>query len=94
MPYAFDSAFTLTVPAGGEATGAFEIVRHVAKEEAPLSALVGRSDPPIGSRPQPSIQPIITTIAELQFFGKDLAGNDVVATGNIGINFGDFADPD
>ena len=81
VPYAFDSAMTLTVPASGPATGIFEIVRHLAKMEAPLKALAGN---PV----------IISTIAEVTFFGKDLAGNDVVASGTIGISFGNFADPE
>jgi hypothetical protein len=78
VPYAFDSAFTITVPPGG-ATGNFQLVRHSAKEEAPLRAL-GTS----GS--------IISTIAEVTFWGHDQAGNDVSVTGQIGVDFADFAD--
>lgn len=81
VPYGFDSAMTLTVPAAGPAVGTFEIVRHLAKMEAPLRALVNSAV-------------IISTIAEVTFYGKDLAGNDVVASGSIGISFGNFADPE
>jgi hypothetical protein len=28
------------------------------------------------------------------FYGQDHAGNDVAATGNIGITFGNFGDPE
>jgi hypothetical protein len=28
------------------------------------------------------------------FYGRDLAGNDISVTGTLGINFGNFADPD
>lgn len=80
VPFPFDSAATFTVPSSGTVTAAFEIVRHTAKEEAPLLAL--RGDPNI-----------ISTIAVVEFFGKDLAGNDVIATGQIGIFFGNFGDP-
>jgi hypothetical protein len=80
VPYAFSSQLTLTVPAGGDATAVFELVRHTAKMEAPLAALV--SNPTI-----------ISTIAEVTFFGKDLAGNEVVASGSIGVSFGNFGDP-
>jgi len=80
LPYDFDSAFTLTVPATGTAEGAFQIVRHSAKEEAPLAALRFSND-------------IISTIAEVTFYGRDQAGNEVSASANIGIDFGDFADP-
>jgi hypothetical protein len=27
------------------------------------------------------------------FYGQDQAGNEISAAGNIGIDFGDFADP-
>lgn len=81
VPFPFDSAVTFTVPSTGEVTAGFELVRHAAKQEAPLAAL--RSNPDI-----------ISTITEVTFFGRDLAGNDISATGQIGINFGNFGDPD
>jgi hypothetical protein len=81
VPYAFDSGLTMTIPAASSATAAFQIVRHSAKEEAPLRALG-----PNGS--------IISTIAEITFYGRDQAGNDVSVTGFIGVDFGDFADED
>jgi hypothetical protein len=34
----------------------------------------------------------ISTIAEVTFYGRDLAGNDIEATGTIQVNFGDFVD--
>jgi hypothetical protein len=79
IPYAFDSALTFTIPNDGTASAGFEIVRHVAKEEAPLRALAFN-------------QNVIYTIAYVTFYGRDQAGNDVSVTANIGINFGDFAD--
>ena len=94
VPYAFDSAFTFTVQGNSGAMASFEIVRHVAKQEAPLAALASRSLPPIGQPQAVGGQPVISTIAEVQFFGKDPARNVVVATGSIGINFGDFGDPE
>ena len=36
----------------------------------------------------------ISTIAEITFYGADLAGNDVQAKGTISVSFGDYADPD
>jgi hypothetical protein len=80
VPYSFDSALTLTVPSDGTASVVFQVVRHSAKEEAPLKALSSNFD-------------IISTIAYVTFFGRDQAGNDVSATATIGIDFGDFADP-
>lgn len=80
VPYPFDSAVTFTVPADGEASMGFDLVRHTAKQEAPLAAL-GQSSV------------IISTIADVTFYGRDQVGNDVSVTGNIGIFFGNFADP-
>ncbi len=80
IPYGFDSGLTFTVPADGSITVGFDLVRHSAKEEAPLRALVSSPN-------------FLATIAEVTFYGKDLAGNDVVVSGSMGITFGDFGDP-
>lgn len=80
VPFPFDSALTIRVPAGGSASAGFEFVRHNAKREAPLAGL------------RTSLVKI-STIADISFFGRDMAGNDVAATGSIGVTFGDFADP-
>lgn len=81
VPYPFDSAATFTVPADGTGGAGFIIVRHVAKEEAPLRALINS-------------EVFITAIAEVTFYGRDQAGNDVIATGTIGVFFGNFGDPE
>lgn len=81
VPFPIDSAVTVTIPADGSATTSFQIVRHAAKEEAPLKALGTNGD-------------IISTVAEVTFYGRDQVGNDVSATGMIGIDFGNFADPE
>jgi hypothetical protein len=81
VPYSFDGAFTVTVPATGSATATFDLVRHQAKQEPPLRNMIG------GGAAQ-----FISTIAEVTFFGRDLAGNDVIAVGTIGVNFADFGD--
>ncbi len=62
VPYAFDGAATGTIPAGGTITLGFELVRHDAKMEPPLAALA--------TNPQ-----IITTIADVTFYGHDTVGN-------------------
>jgi len=80
VPYGFDGAFTLTV-ASSEAEATFEVVRHIAKQEAPLRALI---DSPV----------ILSTIAEITFFGRDQTGHEVSVVGRITIDFGNFADPD
>ena len=78
VPYSFDSALTMTISGDGE-QASFQIVRHAAKEEAPLRALLLNRD-------------LISTIATVTFYGHDQAGNAVSASGNMGIDFGDFAD--
>ena len=81
VPYTFDGAATGTVtPSGIDLI--FELVRHSAKEEAPLLALRFQ-----GGRIE------IATIADITFYGKDLAGNEVAVTGSISVDFADFADP-
>jgi hypothetical protein len=79
VPYAFDGAVTGTVPATGTITLGFEIVRHVAKMESPLVQL--------------TVSPtIISTIADVSFYGSDRVGNDISVTGSILIDFGNFGD--
>jgi hypothetical protein len=80
VPYGFDGAFTGTVGAG-EFTAGFELVRHVAKEESPLQALARNR------------AVIISTIAEITFYGHDQTGRDVSVTGQLLVSFGDFGDP-
>jgi hypothetical protein len=78
VPYAFDGAATATIPINGTVALAIEMVRHVAKEEAPLVQLAN----------SPSV---INTITEVTLYGRDQVGNDVSVTGYIQVNFGNFA---
>jgi len=80
VPFPFDGATTFTVPAAGTVTASFELVRHVAKFEAPLKALDNAAT-------------TISTLTEVTFYGRDQAGNDVTASGLILIDFGNFGDP-
>lgn len=82
VPYAFDGGMTITVPASGSVQGVFALVRHQAKEEAPLRALAASNQ-----------ANLISTVAEITFYGKDQTGNDVQVTGMISVNFGNFGDP-
>lgn len=82
VPYGFDGGFTATVPASGTASAGFELVRHQMKEEPPLRNLIGGGG-----------AGLISTIAEVTFWGRDQAGNEVTVSGNITVNFGDFGDP-
>jgi hypothetical protein len=75
VPYEFDGKVTLTIPANSNSGLAFEIVRQVAKSEAPLKQLT-----------TPTL--VISTIATVTFFGQDLVGNSMSVTGSTLINFG------
>jgi hypothetical protein len=82
VPWPVDGGVTATLTAGTVLVP-FEIVRHQAKLEAPLRAMAfggGRI--------------FIATIAEVTFYGTDLAGNDVQAQGTISVSFGDYGDPE
>jgi hypothetical protein len=79
VPYAFDGASTGTVPASGTLVLGFVLVRNTAKAESPLVQLITG----------PSI---ITTIADITFYGRDQVGNDISVTGSIQVDFGNFGD--
>ena len=64
---------------GGTLSLGFELVRHVAKQESPLVQLV-------------TSPTIISTIADITFYGADRVGNEVQVTGSILIDFGNFGD--
>ncbi len=81
VPYPFDGAATVTVNGGG-GIGNFVLVRVQAKLESPLMNLRN-----LGGAIA------IATIAEVTFYGQDQAGNPVSVTGNISVNFADWADP-
>jgi hypothetical protein len=78
VPYAFDSTVTATVSA--DTTIAFTLVRHQAKQEAPLSALAINGL-------------VVSTIADVTFYGHDQTGRTVSVVGSIGVSFANFADP-
>ncbi len=80
VPYPFDGGLTVTVGASG-ATGTLVLVRAQAKLEAPLRALVSGG------------AGVISTIAQITFFGTDQAGREVSVTSNISVNFANWADP-
>jgi hypothetical protein len=79
VPYPFDGAVTGTVAGTAATTFTFEMVRHVAKQESPLVQLI--------QNPQ-----IISTIANVTFYGRDAVGNEISVTGSLLIEFGNFGD--
>ena len=54
-------------------------MRHTAKEESPLVQLKTNGV-------------IISTIADVTFYGRDQVGNEISVTGSIRIDFGNFGD--
>jgi hypothetical protein len=79
VPFAFDGAATGTIQISSSLVLGFELVRHAAKQEAPLAQLRNSAN-------------VITTIARITFYGRDGAGNDISVTGQIQVDFGNFGD--
>jgi hypothetical protein len=79
VPFGFDTASTITVIPGANATVSFPLVRTQAKEEAPLAALVTNGQ-------------VISAIADVTLYGQDVVGNAVSVAGSIAVNFGNFGD--
>ena len=90
VPYAFDGASTFTVTSTSEATeGGFVLVRAQAKLEAPLVTLGFAS--PGGTGGGGGL--LISTFADVTFYGRDQTGTEVSVKGTISVNFADWADP-
>ena len=83
VPYGFDGAMQLSVSGGNVSIGQLIIVRLQAKQEAPLLALIGNG----GAR-------VISTLANIMFYGTDAAGRAVSVKGLINVDFADWGDPD
>lgn len=81
VPYGIDGTMNIRVPVDGVATAGIIVVRHESKHEPPLSELDNGSG-----------EHIITAQAEIKFFGQDLAGRTVSATGFLEIHFGNFGE--
>ncbi len=93
VPYAFDGAVTSTAKLGVSSQFTFTLVRAQSKLEAPLNALAFQYNPscvPVGPA---GGAVILSTIAEITFYGHDQAGNQVSVTGKIEVDFADWADP-
>lgn len=83
VPYAFDGGVTFTVAPDEEISVPFTLVRAQSKLEPPLSALAGAGG-----------GVVISTLADVTFFGRDQTGREVSVTGSISVNFADWADPE
>ena len=81
VPYGFDGGLGVTISAGTTQTVGFMLVRHQNKIEPPLKNMIGFGG--LG---------FLSTIAEVTFYGRDQNGNEVMVTGNLDVQFGDFGD--
>ena len=86
VPHPFDGGLTFTVNEEDGGSGIFTLVREQAKREEPLLALRRTSTQPGGGG---AIS--ISTIARITFYGTDQAGRAVSVTGEISVNFADWA---
>src|SRR5258708_6143361 len=77
VPYEFDGGLGVTV--FGTATVSFTLVRTQAKLEAPLKALANNLE-------------VISTIAEVTFYGHDHNGREISVSGRIDVSFANYPD--
>jgi hypothetical protein len=80
VPYAFEGGLTQTIGVDNSLDVSFTAVRAAAKAEPPLVDLHQGRD--LG---------VITCIAKVVFYGKDLTGRVVKATGYLTIHFANYA---
>jgi hypothetical protein len=83
IPYAFDGASTFTVT-DQSTEGGFVLVRVQSKLEPPLITLAGLNAGGL----------VISTLADVTFWGRDQTGTEVSVKGTISVNFADWADPE
>lgn len=82
VPYPFDGAANFRVPITGEDVArSFLLVRHQAKLEPPLRNLIG-----LGGAVA------ISVLAQVDFFGRDVAGRAITVRGFLNITFIDLGD--
>lgn len=80
VPYSFDGALSAYIQIGTDVGISFVLVREVAKMEPPLINLTeGRSEG------------VLQMTARIDFYGHDLIGNNVQATGYMTIFFANYA---
>jgi hypothetical protein len=80
VPYAFDGATTATICTCGSTPVPFVIVRVQAKLGSPLIRLRGAGG-----------ADVVSTIAEVTFYGHDQTGREAQVTGLVSVNFADWA---
>ncbi len=79
VPYGIDGTMTVNVTRNTTTDGSITVVRHEAKKEPPLHELL-----------TDGTEGVITANAAMKFYGHDIAGRTVSATGYLEIHFADF----
>jgi hypothetical protein len=82
IPYPFEGSMSSMVSVGTSSSVSIVIVREVAKLEPPLSRLVD-----VGA------EVVLQATAKIDFYGHDLANNQVHATGYLPVFFANYAEP-
>ena len=77
VPFEFDGGLGVTI--AGTGSVAFTLVRNQAKLEAPLRALAQNLQ-------------VVSTIAEVTFYGRDQNGREISVSGRIDVAFANFGD--
>jgi len=85
VPFAISGPMGIDVSVGGTTTTSIVVVRHTAKEEAPLQAIAGDIETNNG---QPNT--ILVVVAHITVFGTTVNGQGVSTTADLEIHFGDF----
>jgi len=81
VPYPFEGNLNTLVKVGSTTAVGFVIVRESAKQESPLIDILQS-----GSRAE-----VFTATAQVDFYGHDLTGAEVKATGFISVTFANYA---
>lgn len=80
VPHPFDGVSSFRLPASGTAVSrVFVVVRQQAKLEPPLVQLA-----------EGGAGLVLSVLAQIDFYGKDVAGRDIKVTGFLNITFADF----
>lgn len=81
VPYPFEGAMSILLKTSVSTDVSFVVVREVAKTEPPLVSLRGSN-----------AERVIYCKAQIDFYGQDMTGKKIKATGYLNISFTDFAD--
>lgn len=83
VPYPFEGSLSVLIRVGASTNFNFVVVREVAKLEPPLDRLAdGRAEG------------VLQCTAKVDFYGHDMANNNVKATGYLTVYFANYIDPE